>query len=97
LAAEGFDKSQNDAVDWLIVDRQLPKGKGLDVIVRLREQGRSTLVLVWSTRGSLDDRVGGLNAGGEGYLPKSFALVEPVASVEAPLRRPNETRDARTC
>lgn len=95
LAAEGFDAAQDDAVDLLIVDRQLPDGEGLDLIARLREQGRRTPVLVLSALGSLDDRVRGLRAGGDDYLPKPFALVELVARVEALLRRPNETRDTR--
>lgn len=94
-ADEGFDAAQDDAVDLLIVDRQLPDGEGLDLIARLRSQGRSTPALVLSALGSLDDRVRGLRAGGDDYLPKPFALVELVARVEALLRRPNETRDTR--
>ncbi len=95
LAAEGYDAAQDDAVDLLIVDRQLPDGEGLDLIARLREQGRRTPALVQSALGSLDDRVRGLRVGGDDYLPKPFALVELVARVEASLRRPNETRDTR--
>ena len=95
LAKDGFDAAQDDDVDLLIVDRQLPDGEGLDLIARLRGQGRRTPALVLSALGSLDDRVRGLRAGGDDYLPKPFALVELVARVEALLRRPNETRDTR--
>jgi two-component system OmpR family response regulator len=95
LAADGFAAAQDDAVDLLIVDRQLPDGEGLDLIARLRGSGRRTPALVLSALGSLDDRVRGLRAGGDDYLPKPFALVELVARVEALLRRPNETRDTR--
>jgi len=82
-------------VDLLIVDRQLPDGEGLDLIATLRAEGCRTPALVLSALGSLDDRVRGLRAGGDDYLPKPFALVELVARVEALLRRPNETRDTR--
>ena len=95
LAREGFVAAQDDGVDLLIVDRQLPDGEGLDLIARLRAEGRRTPALVLSALGSLDDRVRGLRAGGDDYLPKPFALVELVARVEALLRRPNETRDTR--
>ena len=86
---------EDDGVDLLIVDRQLPDGEGLDLIARLRADGRRTPALVLSALGSLDDRVRGLRAGGDDYLAKPFALVELVARVEALLRRPNETRDTR--
>ena len=95
LATEGLAAAQNDDVDLLIVDRQLPDGEGLDLIAQLRTNGRRTPALVLSALGSLDDRVRGLRVGGDDYLPKPFALVELVARVEALLRRPNETRDTR--
>lgn len=95
LAADGLAAARADDIDLLIVDRQLPDGEGLDVIARLREEGRRTPALVLSALGSLDDRVRGLRAGGDDYLPKPFALVELIARVEALLRRPNETRDTR--
>ena len=95
LLAGGFAAAQDDGIDLLIVDRQLPDGEGLDLIARLRAEGRRTPALVLSALGSLDDRVRGLRAGGDDYLPKPFALVELIARVEALLRRPNETRDTR--
>ncbi|WP_294232899.1 response regulator transcription factor [uncultured Sphingomonas sp.] len=87
VAAEDFD--------LLILDRQLPDGEGLDLLSHLRGQGRRTPALVLSALGSLDDRVRGLRAGGDDYLPKPFALVELIARVEALLRRPNDTRETR--
>jgi len=95
LVWEGLAVARGDDVDLLILDRQLPDGEGLDVIERLRAEGRRTPALVLSALGSLDDRVRGLRAGGDDYLSKPFALVELVARVEALLRRPNETRDTR--
>ena len=86
---------RDDGVDLMIVDRQLPDAEGLDVIAALRREGRRTPALVLSALGSLDDRVRGLRAGGDDYLPKPFAFLELLARVEALLRRPNETRDTR--
>ncbi len=74
-------------IDLMIVDRQLPDGEGLALIETLRGEGRRTPALVLSALGSLDDRVRGLRAGGDDYLPKPFALVELIARVEALLRR----------
>lgn len=93
--ADGFRAARDDGVDLLIVDRQLPDGEGLDLIERLRAEGRRTPALVLSALGSLDDRVRGLRAGGDDYLAKPFALIELVARVQALLRRPNESRDTR--
>ena len=93
--SDALEVARRDGVDLLIVDRQLPDGEGLDLIAALRGEGRRTPALVLSALGSLDDRVRGLRAGGDDYLPKPFALVELVARVEALLRRPNETRDTR--
>ena len=95
LVSDGLAVARGDDVDLLILDRQLPDGEGLDVIERLRAEGRRTPALVLSALGSLDDRVRGLRAGGDDYLAKPFALVELVARVQALLRRPNETRDTR--
>ena len=95
LIADGLIAARDGGVDLLIVDRQIPDGEGLDLIERLRSEGRRTPALVLSALGSLDDRVRGLRAGGDDYLPKPFALVELVARVQALLRRPNESRDTR--
>ena len=95
LVAEGLRAARSDGIDLLIVDRQLPDGEGLDLIQQLRGEGRRTPALVLSALGSLDDRVRGLRAGGDDYLPKPFALIELVARVQALLRRPNESRDTR--
>lgn len=94
-AAEGLASARSGDVDLIIVDRQLPDGEGLDMVQQLRREGRRTPALVLSALGGLDDRVRGLRAGGDDYLPKPFALVELTARVEALLRRPNETRDTR--
>ena len=83
----------HETFDVMVVDRLLPGLEGLDVIRALRADGIRTPALVVSALGSLDDRVRGLRAGGDDYLPKPFALVELVARLEALLRRPVEARE----
>jgi two-component system OmpR family response regulator len=78
--------------DLLIVDRMLPAMDGLSVVRRLRADGDATPVLFLSTLSGLDDRVSGLDAGGDDYLVKPFALVELAARVNALGRRPRQTR-----
>ena len=87
--------SAGEPFDLLILDRQLPDGEGLELLSDLRRNDQRTPALVLSALGSLDDRVRGLRAGGDDYLPKPFALVELIARVEALLRRPNDTRATR--
>jgi two-component system OmpR family response regulator len=71
----------------LIVDRMLPGLDGLSLVRRLRTAGREMPVLFLSTLAGLDDRVTGLDAGGDDYLVKPFALAELVARVSALGRR----------
>lgn len=93
--AEGAAVVRGEPVDLMIVDRQLPDGEGLDLVATLRSEGRRTPALILSALGSLDDRVRGLRAGGDDYLPKPFALVELIARIESLLRRPDDTRQTR--
>jgi two-component system OmpR family response regulator len=73
--------------DAAIVDIMLPKLDGLSLVKRLRAQ-RSTLPVVFlSARGTVDDRVKGLQAGGDDYLTKPFAFSELLARVQALIRR----------
>jgi two-component system response regulator QseB len=71
----------------LIVDRGLPVRDGLDVIDQLRSNGVSAPVLVLSARGTVADRVEGLDAGAEDYLTKPFDVDELLARLRALLRR----------
>ena len=74
--------------DIVVVDRGLPDGDGLDVLTQMRERGDATPVLILTARGSLKDRVNGLQSGADDYLVKPFALEELVARLQALLRRP---------
>ena len=73
--------------DVLVVDRMLPKLDGLSLIRSLREQNVETPVLILSALGQVDDRVKGLRAGGDDYLPKPYAFSELLARVEVLARR----------
>jgi two-component system OmpR family response regulator len=84
---EGLSLAMNGDYDVLIVDRMLPKRDGLSVIGALREKGNHTPVLILSALGQVDDRVKGLRAGGDDYLPKPYSFAELLARVEVLSRR----------
>jgi two-component system OmpR family response regulator len=89
-AADGRDglfRATETDYDVIITDRMLPHLDGLAIVQLLRQQGRTTPVLVLSALGTVDDRVKGLRAGGDDYLTKPFAFAELLARVEALLRR----------
>jgi DNA-binding response OmpR family regulator len=73
--------------DILIVDLGLPDQDGITLILRLRQQGVRAPVLILSARRSVDDRVRGLEQGGDDYLTKPFALAELLARLRNLLKR----------
>jgi len=87
----GLLRAASDAWDLLIVDRMLPGLDGLGVVRTLRASGVTVPVLFLTTMGGIDDRVSGLNAGGDDYLVKPFAFAELAARVTALGRRPQRT------
>jgi len=76
--------------DLLIIDLMLPDGDGLKAIRRLRAERFATPILIITARGSIDDRVRGLDAGADDYLMKPVGQAELLARVRALLRRPSE-------
>jgi DNA-binding response OmpR family regulator len=76
----------------LVLDRSLPDGDGLALLQRLRGSGSGIPCLLLTARDALHDRVEGLDAGADDYLPKPFAMDEMVARVRALLRRPVQQR-----
>ncbi len=76
----------------MVLDRGLPDGDGLVLLQRMRKAGLGVPCLVLTARDALRDRVEGLEAGADDYLPKPFAMDEMVARVRALLRRPVEHR-----
>src|SRR3954462_2220791 len=91
----GLELASSEPYDAAIVDLMLPKRDGLSVIDELRRRGRSTPVLILSARRSVDDRVRGLQAGGDDYLTKPFAFAELLARVQALIRRSTGAAGAR--
>ena len=85
---DGLSMASDEEHDVLIVDRMLPSIDGLSVIETLRNQNSPLPILILSALGDLEDRVQGLRAGGDDYLPKPFAFEELLARVEALGRRP---------
>ncbi len=82
--------------DALIVDLTLPDMDGLELIQRLRAQGVGSPVLILSARRSVDERVLGLERGGDDYMTKPFAVAELLARVRALLRRSTPTQSEAT-
>jgi len=83
----GLTAALHQPYDVAIVDLMLPKRDGLSLIDELRRRGVTTPVLILSARRSVDDRVRGLQAGGDDYLTKPFAFAELLARVQALVRR----------
>jgi two-component system response regulator MprA len=101
LQVEGYDTSTvanglagldevgagGDTLDLLILDVMMPRLGGLETCRRLRVAGRDLPVLMLTARDQVSDRVAGLDAGADDYLPKPFATEELLARVRALLRR----------
>lgn len=84
---DGLALALDGGHDVLVVDRMLPKRDGLSVIGALRAKNIETPALILSALGQVDDRVKGLRAGGDDYLPKPYAFSELLARIEVLARR----------
>jgi DNA-binding response OmpR family regulator len=82
--------------DLLILDLMLPGMDGLSFIEKVRAEGDSTPVLILSARKGIDDRVSGLQKGGDDYLTKPFSFSELLARVQALLRRSGMKQNVTT-
>lgn len=85
---EGLLLAAGEPYDVMIIDRMLPGLDGLGIVKTIRGAGVKTPVLFLTTLGGIDDRVEGLDAGGDDYLVKPFAFAELLARVNALARRP---------
>ena len=84
---DAYDYATEGAYDGIILDIMMPGMDGLEVLKALRSAGVNTPVLLLTAKGEVEDRVCGLDAGADDYLPKPFAASELLARVRAMLRR----------
>lgn len=94
-AAEGVEALSIKSYDVIVLDRMLPDRDGLEVCRDLRQNGLKTPVLMLTGLSAVGDRVSGLNAGADDYLPKPFAFEEFVARIRALMRRGESGENSR--
>ena len=92
----GLTAATQQPYDVAIADLMLPRRDGLSLIEAVRARGVSTPVLILSARRSVDDRVQGLQSGGDDYLTKPFAFAELLARVQALVRRATRAPEPTT-
>jgi DNA-binding response OmpR family regulator len=83
----GLDLGRRQTHDAVVLDIQLPKVNGMDVCRMLREDGNHVPIIMLTARGAVADRINGLDAGADDYLPKPFSLAELQARLRALSRR----------
>ncbi|MBF0250560.1 MAG: response regulator transcription factor [Alphaproteobacteria bacterium] len=93
VGALGEARDALDAVpyDAVVLELTLPDGDGLDLLHDLRDAGNHVPVIIASGRERVDERIHGLNAGADDYLPKPYAVEELTARLRAVLRRPGDS------
>ena len=88
---DGLAYAKDSVYDLIVLDRMLPGSKdGIEICKILREEKNSVPIIMLTARGTLGDKVDGLNAGADDYLVKPFAFDELIARVRALLRRPKQ-------
>ena len=90
---DGLAHALGETYDVIIVDRMLPGLDGLAIVKTLRGAGKKAPIIFLTALGGVDDRVDGLDAGGDDYLVKPFAFSELLARVNALARRPHMKGD----
>ncbi len=97
LAADGRDGLSlflDTSYDAAVVDIMLPSMDGLTIIETIRKQGISTPVLILSAKRAVDDRIKGLQQGGDDYMIKPFSFAELLARIQALIRRDSRAVDS---
>lgn len=90
---EGLHLARSQNYDVTVLDIMLPKLDGLTLLRRMREAGIASPVIILSAMASVDDRIKGLQSGGDDYLTKPFAFSELLARVQALIRRATQTSE----
>lgn len=90
---EAIEQLRRESFDLVVLDWMLPDRDGIEVLKQLRGTGQHIPVLMLTARGTLNDRVVGLDSGADDYLPKPFAFAELLARCRALMRRPAGTAD----
>jgi heavy metal response regulator len=93
---DGLHLALTTPYDAAVIDIMLPQRDGLSVVQELRHQKINLPVLILSARASVDDRIKGLQTGGDDYLVKPFAFSELLARVQALIRRSTQTSEPTT-
>ena len=91
---DGMHLALHEPYDVAVIDIMLPKLDGLSLIEELRRQKVNTAVIILSAKRSVDDRVKGLQTGGDDYLTKPFGFSELLARVQALIRRASNTPES---
>src|SRR2546428_11708072 len=90
---QGLLMARSTPYDAAVIDVMLPKLDGLSLVQQMRKEKFHTPVIILSAKASVDDRVRGLQAGGDDYLTKPFAFSELLARVQALIRRATQTTE----
>src|SRR5438309_10662469 len=93
---DGLNFALSEPYDAAVLDVMLPRLDGLSLVEELRRQKILTPVIILSAKRSVDDRIRGLQAGGDDYLTKPFSFAELLARVQALLRRSARTSEPTT-
>lgn len=93
---QGLIMATGNEYDAAVIDIMLPGLNGLALVQELRKQRSQVPVLILSAKASVDDRVKGLQTGGDDYLPKPFAFAELLARVQALVRRGSRETEPTT-
>lgn len=87
---DAFDYAMSEDYDGIVLDIMMPKRSGMEVLSALRKNGCKTPILLLTAKTQVDDRIRGLDAGADDYLPKPFDMGELLARIRAMLRRREE-------
>lgn len=92
---EALERLKTNAYDCIILDIMMPKKDGLEVLTELRKRHITSPVIMLTAKAEIEDRVAGLDAGADDYLPKPFAMKELLARIRSACRRSSDYNTER--